>query len=981
MQINSPIIGRDAELEVLTEAVKRVRAGRSHVVFLEGFAGVGKTRLLRYGLQDCRAWREISIILDQQHTRDDGYVLQRIVDLFGVASESLSIPELTVEAQRLAAAMRTPTVLTIANAHWLDDASAEGLLRLSAAIHESPVLLILSAQPTTRSSVSRLASFARSNLHGSYLLLEPYGPSEAKELLAEKLNTPIGSSVVQRVLKETAGYPLLISAVAEYLSRTPLGQRSLPEAFCAMYAGAEWQRMRRAVREILRQVDQSTAHALELVATAQAPLSRVQLEQAAGHPVDLAELLETGLVVWDGTRLGYTPRNRVVAQALTAFLSSQGLVRIHRELLKVVAPYESLFHRTEIVRLMPEEDEVESLTAERARAGCDALRRGEIGEALDHFLARARLRCNEAAVADLLTAAVPRGQLIALAEFELQIRNLPDGPLRAAGLAFLALGKNDYDSCVMHLEAVGAVDRRTPGALLFAEAVAEAGRSLGLRGDHQRLATAPQVVLEMLQDWQAHLQDIGAQTAVPSAAHEDYVTVGQLAGLHARIRLWEILENREPEGMCAAVGRITELLEGLQGLPGTELAQAELRVGRASRNRQSGRADLAYADLSRVDALPPEHGIARYADLQRALVLHAAGYWEEALQVMEHAASRGLLGREDSSILTLYAAFASLLQQRGLGDRIAALIDEIALVKVAHGAIVSSASDWARVCKADWAQDQEEALRLLARMCDSSGSRWELGLEPILLYARAAHYSGAGTVISQLRQRIERGEVPTDPEMSALLTAWLCAYEHWSMQEPLRAWSAFTEVLDTTATLPGIRPGQPDGGGFRVLRGYAALDRAMLLSYHPEMLGEYLDTAVNELEWALVLYRSIGASHAAELTEVQLKSLARRREPDRPGEREGSATVHEAPPSAVSISAGESPRADTGPVLWELSKRERQVAMRIAAGETNKEIARGLGVSVRTVDYHVSNVLTKLGLGSRRQVRQIIRSAAPGMVA
>lgn len=48
-----------------------------------------------------------------------------------------------------------------------------------------------------------------------------------------------------------------------------------------------------------------------------------------------------------------------------------------------------------------------------------------------------------------------------------------------------------------------------------------------------------------------------------------------------------------------------------------------------------------------------------------------------------------------------------------------------------------------------------------------------------------------------------------------------------------------------------------------------------------------------------------------------------------------------------------------------LSRRELQVIGLIAAGRTNRVIARELAISERTVDRHVSNILTKLGLPSR----------------
>jgi DNA-binding NarL/FixJ family response regulator len=49
----------------------------------------------------------------------------------------------------------------------------------------------------------------------------------------------------------------------------------------------------------------------------------------------------------------------------------------------------------------------------------------------------------------------------------------------------------------------------------------------------------------------------------------------------------------------------------------------------------------------------------------------------------------------------------------------------------------------------------------------------------------------------------------------------------------------------------------------------------------------------------------------------------------------------------------------------DLSKRELQVLRMLSAGETNREIAADLVLSVRTVDRHVSNIYAKLGVSSR----------------
>jgi predicted ATPase/DNA-binding SARP family transcriptional activator/DNA-binding CsgD family transcriptional regulator len=51
-----------------------------------------------------------------------------------------------------------------------------------------------------------------------------------------------------------------------------------------------------------------------------------------------------------------------------------------------------------------------------------------------------------------------------------------------------------------------------------------------------------------------------------------------------------------------------------------------------------------------------------------------------------------------------------------------------------------------------------------------------------------------------------------------------------------------------------------------------------------------------------------------------------------------------------------------------LSRRELEVASRVARGATNRQVAEGLHLSTRTVDKHVSNILRKLELSSRAQL-------------
>ncbi len=65
---------------------------------------------------------------------------------------------------------------------------------------------------------------------------------------------------------------------------------------------------------------------------------------------------------------------------------------------------------------------------------------------------------------------------------------------------------------------------------------------------------------------------------------------------------------------------------------------------------------------------------------------------------------------------------------------------------------------------------------------------------------------------------------------------------------------------------------------------------------------------------------------------------------------------------------GEAPDGELPGRLAELSAAERRVAQLVVVGKRNREIAAELGVSVKSVEWHVSHILRKLSITSRTEL-------------
>jgi DNA-binding CsgD family transcriptional regulator len=904
------LLGRRSECETLDRLLRSVRSGQSRVLVLRGEAGVGKTALLGYVVEQAWGWRIVRAagvqsemelafaglhqlcgsMLDglgglpgpQRDALREAFGLEDggAPDRFLVALAVLSLLAETAEAR--------PLVCVIDDVQWLDRASRQALAFVARRLLAEPIAMVFAVREP--GDANELAGLPE-------LFVDGLGDRDARKVLASGISGPLDTRVRDRIVAETRGNPLALLELPRGLTPAELaGGFGLPDR--GPLSG-------RIERSFLRRFESLP------------PDSRRLLVTAAAEPIGDVTLLWRAL-----DRIGIAPEAVGPAEA-TGLIELGARVRFRHPLVRsaiyraAAAPARQQVHHALAEATDPEADpDRRAWHRAHATAGLDE----EVARELELSADRAKGRGGVAAAAAFLERAAElspdpahrgaRALAAAQAKLEAGAPEAADALLSTAELAPLdELQRARLQMLRAQIAFAGRHGSDAPSLLLDA-----ARRLVSLDAALAREACLEALAAAIFADGLENTRDARAiaRDAAPAARPPE-----------PRDLLLDGLATRVAEGYAAAVTPLREALEAFGRADDADtadnrwlwlacrvasdlwdhttweaLATRGLRLARESGalsilpmagsyragvHVHAGQYRAAWTLLEEASAVTHATGA---TPLVQAKPILAAwqGHEEEALALIENGRRVAAATGQGMALSMIDNAHAVLMNGLGRYEEALAAAERAC----AHGEHSLYAHVLVELIEAavrcDQPQSAAEGLARLADRTQASGSDWALGLEA--------------------RSR-------------ALVTPGPAA-------EPL-----YQEALQRLARAP-VPP---------------YLARAQLV------YGEWLRRHNRRLD----ARRELRAAHDT-LSRIGAGAFAER------ARRELTAT-------------GETVRRLTVETRDVLTPQEAQVARLAQKGHTNPQIGAELFISPRTVEYHLHKVFTKLGIGSRKELRAALADA------
>jgi DNA-binding SARP family transcriptional activator len=353
-----PFIGRTAERTALTRAWETARSGQVQFVFVDGEAGVGKTRLLQ---ETAAGWAGARVLVGTSHPLDINQPYHPIIDVLrdyardlaelpalpGVSDDWLSeltrlAPELREKRLALHSALRVPTVpersglieaeqernrlfeavsrflqglaqlqpvvLLLDDTHWADPSTLALLAYLAHALQRARLLVVCTYRGAEITpALERLLQALSREGPLTRLSLRRLEPGEVAAL-AQAVTCQASLSFAAWLYHESEGNPYFIREIVAYLLEAGLVQRGvdgwqtdLQQWTATLPAAPLPASIQDLIRARLQRTSETARQLLDVAAIVGRDFDFATLERASGQAADpsldaLDELLHAQLV-------------------------------------------------------------------------------------------------------------------------------------------------------------------------------------------------------------------------------------------------------------------------------------------------------------------------------------------------------------------------------------------------------------------------------------------------------------------------------------------------------------------------------------------------------------------------------------------------------------------------------------------------------------------------------------------------------------
>ena len=922
-----PIVGRAVERDAMSAAYARARAGQAQLLLVTGQAGLGKTRLVE---DLCDSATDAQVLTGESAPLTGsalayGPFVDALRDHAGwLLDEDDRSGDMLTQRHRLflrvlevltGLAAQAPVLLVLEDLHWADESSRELLGFLAVRLREQPVMVVATLRDDELSgSARRWLSELERRPRVMSLRLAPLTPAEIGAVVADLLPAGTGTESRAAVITAAEGNPLYARELASAgPGRMPA---SITDAVLAKADGVTAQT--RALIDQVSVADGGMSHEL-LAAT-------VTLPEADMLPAVRAAV-DAGLLVSDGD--GYAFGHALIRQVIYAQILPGERRLLHRRLAETLA----------------------------GRPGSDPgllARHWQLAGSQDRAAAAAVLAARHAvSVSAYPEAAENYALAIELASW------LPEaGPdlLEEAARAASWAGNSEQAAtwaadALAHSDAGGPVDR--------ARRLERLGRYRWETGDLNAAVEATGQAMVVL------------ETEPPSRLQ---------ARVLAALATWRMLLGELEAARPLAVQAVTVAQQA-----GADAERAHGLATLGVITAQHGDLDGGLADLRSAFTLAVRAGSVEdtiRAAANRVHLLNRAGRFAEAVEA----------GHEGRSAVVGMGAPPAITT--GIGNNVASAL----------------------VASGRWA----EADQLLAELLAESTTNWTRYFQ--LLQLELAIGRGEAERVAGLAATLRKS--PDDPRLVGSLHAWLA--EQALNADDLAV--AAVEVVDGFAALSGVamaeveirllaagarlaadltllpesaRPRDIPDGWQQLAATFAERARLIVTEHgdgQPDLTAFGIMVEAEEARrlgndtrttWRAVAqaWQAAGWPYReayARLREAAAAFKAGRREQAIRALTACQALAHElqaaplltraddlARRARVAPSAAKPARSAVPGTRFDLTDREIEILGCLVKGDSNRQIARALFISDRTVAVHVSRILDKLGVRNRTEAATV----------